>query len=283
MAVRAHHAIAYPTRHPGIRPLREGILPNAMQEMGEVPQTRPLTLVPPEYRAERLPRPEQTPHSPPHPLIEAPRGAGLVHAYLIDGQDERRVAVHKLLSSRPNMAVRAYRTREAFIEDAALLDEGCIILSGEVGKEADGWASDALLSFIRQIRLDGRFACILLTGEGHMRLAIDAMKAGAVDCLLMPCAPDAILGTLEDALKMVRATRAMNDASAVAREQIGRLTARERDVLHGLLHGQSNKMIALDLGISPRTVEIYRAHLMDKLGTHSLSETLKIAFMAGMA
>jgi two-component system response regulator FixJ len=54
-------------------------------------------------------------------------------------------------------------------------------------------------------------------------------------------------------------------------------------VLHGLLYGKSNKMIALDLGISPRTVEIYRAHLMEKLGTHSLSETLRIAFLAGIA
>jgi two-component system response regulator FixJ len=159
-----------------------------------------------------------------------------------------------------------------------LLDEGCIILSDHVEGE-----DTALLDFIRQSRANGRFACILLTCEGRMRLAIDAMKAGAVDCLLTPCAPDAILDTLEDALIVVQTARTLNDASSEAREQIDRLTARERDVLHGLLHGQSNKMIAIHLGISPRTVEIYRAHLMEKLGTHSLSETLRIAFTAGMA
>jgi two-component system response regulator FixJ len=109
------------------------------------------------------------------------------------------------------------------------------------------------------------------------------MKAGAVDCLLSPYATTDLLGVVEDALALVRMVRAESAASAQARSQIERLTARERDVLNGLLHGKSNKMIALDLGISPRTVEIYRAHLMDKLGTNSLSETLKVAFAAGMS
>jgi len=211
-------------------------------------------------------------------FIEAPPSAGLVHAYLIDADEDRRTMVHKLLSGRSNMVVRTYRNRAAFLAEAELLDEGCIILSDHVEGE-----DTALLDFIRQSRANGRFACILLTCEGRMRLAIDAMKAGAVDCLLTPCAPDAILDTLEDALIVVQTARTLNDASSEAREQIDRLTARERDVLHGLLHGQSNKMIAIHLGISPRTVEIYRAHLMEKLGTHSLSETLRIAFTAGMA
>ncbi len=212
--------------------------------------------------------------------IEAPPSAGLVHAYLIDADDERRAAVHKLLSGKPNMVVRAYRSRASFLAAAEQLDDGCVIVSGE---EADpGSDSVALLDFIRHSRESRRFACVILASAQHMRLAIDAMKAGAVDCLLSPYASNDLLGVVEDALALVRAACAESAASAQARSQIERLTARERDVLNGLLHGKSNKMIALDLGISPRTVEIYRAHLMDKLNTHSLSETLKVAFAAGM-
>lgn len=218
--------------------------------------------------------------------IEAPPSAGLVHAYLIDADDERRTALHKLLSGKPNMVVRAYRTRAAFLAAVDQLDDGCVIVSGQGGDEAqaseDG-ETIALLDFIRQSRDSKRFACVMLADAQHMRLAIDAMKAGAVDCLLSPYASDDLLGVVEDALALVRAACAESAASAQARSQIERLTARERDVLHGLIHGKSNKMIALDLGISPRTVEIYRAHLMDKLGTHSLSETLKVAFAAGMS
>lgn len=214
--------------------------------------------------------------------VEAPPGAGLVHAYLIDADDERRTALHKLLSGKPNMVVRAYRSRAAFLAAVDQLDDGCVIVSAD-GCEGESTDSVALLDFIRHSRESRRFACVILASAQHMRLAIDAMKAGAVDCLLSPYATDDLLGVVEDSLALVREASAESAATAQARSQIARLTARERDVLNGLLHGKSNKMIALDLGISPRTVEIYRAHLMDKLGTHSLSETLKVAFAAGMS
>ncbi len=282
MAVRAHYTPAYSELDASLAELREGALLRARHEIAEFSRVRrnPVeTKQPPPARAIVY---SKTRPAPGLDFIEAPPSAGLVHSYLIDADEDRRAAVHKLLSGRSNMVVRTYRSRKAFLADAELLDEGCIILSDDV-EDADTAENDTLLGFIRQSRASRRFACILLTSESHMRLAIDAMKAGAVDCLLTPCAPDAILDTLEDALNVVRTARALNDASSEAREQIDRLTARERDVLHGLLHGQSNKMIAIHLGISPRTVEIYRAHLMDKLGTHSLSETLRIAFTAGMA
>lgn len=228
--------------------------------------------------------PQSTPSSPralPMP-IEAPPTAGLVHAYLIDADDESRAALHKLLSGRANMVVRAYRTRAAFLASADMLDDGCVILSDE-GADKGDVETGALLDFIRHARESRRFACVLLASGQQLRLAIDAMKAGAVDCLLMPHAAEDLPCVVDDALAMVSVAQAESAASAEARHQIERLTARERDVLHGLLHGKSNKMIALDLGISPRTVEIYRSHLMDKLGTHSLSETLKVAFAAGMS
>ncbi len=278
MAVRAQYAPTYSEfdANPGDR--NEGLLLRGRHEIAEFTRARRKPVETEEIRSTRAIIHKKIRPATDFDFIEAPPSAGLVHAYLIDADEDRRTMVHKLLSGRSNMVVRTYRNRAAFLAEAELLDEGCIILSDHVEGE-----DTALLDFIRQSRANGRFACILLTCEGRMRLAIDAMKAGAVDCLLTPCAPDAILDTLEDALIVVQTARTLNDASSEAREQIDRLTARERDVLHGLLHGQSNKMIAIHLGISPRTVEIYRAHLMEKLGTHSLSETLRIAFTAGMA
>ena len=278
MAVRAQYAPTYSEfdANPGDR--NEGLLLRGRHEIAEFTRARRKPVETEEIRSTRAIIHKKIRPATDFDFIEAPPSAGLVHAYLIDTDEDRRTMVHKLLSGRSNMVVRTYRNRAAFLAEAELLDEGCIILSDHVEGE-----DTALLDFIRQSRANGRFACILLTCEGRMRLAIDAMKAGAVDCLLTPCAPAAILDTLEDALIVVQTARTLNDASSEAREQIDRLTARERDVLHGLLHGQSNKMIAIHLGISPRTVEIYRAHLMEKLGTHSLSETLRIAFTAGMA
>jgi two-component system response regulator FixJ len=278
VAVRAQYAPTYSEfdANPGDR--NEGLLLRGRHEIAEFTRARRKPVETEEIRSTRAIIHKKIRPATDFDFIEAPPSAGLVHAYLIDADEDRRTMVHKLLSGRSNMVVRTYRNRAAFLAEAELLDEGCIILSDHVEGE-----DTALLDFIRQSRANGRFACILLTCEGRMRLAIDAMKAGAVDCLLTPCAPDAILDTLEDALIVVQTARTLNDASSEAREQIDRLTARERDVLHGLLHGQSNKMIAIHLGISPRTVEIYRAHLMEKLGTHSLSETLRIAFTAGMA
>lgn len=207
--------------------------------------------------------------------IEAPAGTGLVHVYVIHPANERRVALHKLLSQRPNMIVKTFPDRQAFLNEASELDGGCVILFGMAGDEG-------LSGFIRDVGSTRRFACLAMAVEIDIRAAIDVMKAGAVDCLLYPCEAEELLGSVDDALTLVRRAARENAAATEARQQIGRLTAREKDVLLGLLDGKSNKMIALDLEISPRTVEIYRAHLMEKLGTKSLSDTLKVAFAAGL-
>lgn len=208
--------------------------------------------------------------------VEAPPTAGLLHCYLIDADDERRIAVHKLLSGRANMVVRAYRNRADFAASADALDAGCVLMFDQGGQQE-------IASFIRTTQQERRFLCVMLACEQDIRTAIEAMKAGAVDCLLYPCEAEAILASVDDAQSLIRRLAEENAMLSDAQQLIERLTGREKDVLHGLLHGKSNKMIALDLEISPRTVEIYRAHLMEKLGTHSLSETLQIAFAAGFS
>jgi len=214
--------------------------------------------------------------------VERPPSSGLVYSYVIDSDDSRRAAVHRMISGRSDMVTRTYRDRGAFLAEIDRLDEGCVIFFDQEAECPDGHGNSLpFVPFIREVCGSQRFACILLAVQRDMRVAIEAMKAGATDCLLYPCESTEIVSSIDEALDVVKQAAQSNAALVEARRQIDRLTSRERDVLHGLMHGKSNKMIALDLAISPRTVEIYRAHLMEKLGTHSLSETLKVAFAAG--
>lgn len=212
-------------------------------------------------------------------IIEKPSSPGLSCSYVIDRDSARRTAVHKMICGRPDIVAKNYRDRDAFLSEADRLDPGCVILFDSDDEAGDGRPAP----FIRQLRRDQRFACILLTMTRDLRAAIEAMKAGATDCLLYPCDAAEILSSIDEGTVLVREALRRNAGQIEARQQIERLTAREQDVLQGLMHGKSNKMIALDLSISPRTVEIYRAHLMEKLGTRSLSETLKVAFAAGFS
>ena len=124
---------------------------------------------------------------------------------------------------------------------------------------------------------------IIITGHGDVSLAVRAMKAGAVDFLEKPFEKSAVVAAIDQALTRNQGRAALDRLADQARAQLNCLTPRERDVLNGLVEGQSNKVIAYDLGISPRTVEIHRANLMSKLAVNSLSDALKIAFTARMA
>lgn len=207
--------------------------------------------------------------------VMMPPSSGLRYTYLIDADGQRRNAIHKMISGESNMIIRVYRTHADFLEEIDDLDAGCVILFVDTDRRKTR-------EFIRSVSLHQRYACLALAQECDVRTAIEAMKMGAADCLLYPCEGEEIRQSINDVQETVRHAVAVNNALHEARRQVDRLTAREKDVLHGLVQGKSNKMIALDLQISPRTVEIYRAHLMEKLGTSSLSDTLKIAFAAGV-
>jgi two-component system response regulator FixJ len=121
---------------------------------------------------------------------------------------------------------------------------------------------------------------VIMTGHGDVSLAVQAMKAGAIDFIEKPFEKAVLISAIEHAVDRLK--RSANDRGraddAAVRLQV--LTPREREVLDGLAKGLPNKTIAYDLGISPRTVEIHRANLMTKLGVRSLSEALRIAFAA---
>lgn len=202
---------------------------------------------------------------------------GLNHIYIIDVDDANRLELHNIMSRRSNAAVRTYRNAADFMqsyEDG--VDGGCIII-------ASGNEPQDALKLLQRLRRDSRFSCIVISTLNDVAAAVDAMKAGAADYLIQPFSTATLDKVVDDSVGELRQYRAKAEATQRARGRISRLSAREQDVLDGLMLGNSNKMIAQHLDISPRTVEIYRAHLMEKLGVHSLSEVLKIGFCGSCA
>ncbi len=122
---------------------------------------------------------------------------------------------------------------------------------------------------------------IFMTGFGEVALAVQAMKAGAVDFVEKPCTLERLKDSLSRALARSETSQRAAADAAQARERLSRLTPRERDVLRLLVIGKPNKIIAHELAISPRTVEIHRARVMDKVDVKSLSELVRLSLAAG--
>jgi two-component system response regulator FixJ len=123
---------------------------------------------------------------------------------------------------------------------------------------------------------------ILITGHGDVSLAVEAMKAGAVDFIEKPFDDETLLGAIRAALGAGAPGPGSSSARKEAEARLADLSPRERDVLQGLVAGKINKVIAHDLSISPRTVEVYRANLMAKTGARSMSELMRLALAAGL-
>ncbi len=129
-------------------------------------------------------------------------------------------------------------------------------------------------------RADLHLPVIFVTGHGDVSLAVRAMKSGAVDFIEKPFRNEALVASVERALEIGRQWRDRAEAKREAQHHLAMLTARERDVLERLVKGNANKVVALDLGISPRTVEIHRANIMSKLNARSLSDLVRLAMAA---
>jgi two-component system, LuxR family, response regulator FixJ len=139
------------------------------------------------------------------------------------------------------------------------------------------------IELVRKLKND-RVACpvVLITGHGDVALAVEAMKAGAVDFIEKPFDDAVLLNAIRSALVIAPAGQSDSTAQTEARARLAELSPRERDVLEGLVAGKINKVIAHELNISPRTVEVYRANLMAKTGARSISELMRVALAAGL-
>jgi len=191
--------------------------------------------------------------------------------YLVDGTEAPRRDFALPLRGA-GYDVKAFASPEAFLEVAPALTAGCVLLDAR----APGTSG---LAVPRELKARGIGLPVIVIGErrGSVELAVAAMKAGAADYLETPCEPEALLAAVGSALADIRAAVDRDAAAGLARARIAGMSARERAVLGGLLAGGTNKTIARDLGISPRTVEFHRTHVMERLGARTLPEAVLIA------
>lgn len=193
--------------------------------------------------------------------------------YLVDDDEAvRRSAGFMLRTS--GFTVHAFASGVDLLKEVKHLDPGCILLDIRM-PDMDGLEVQRALSD-RGVAMP----VIVLTGHGDVATAVAAMKNGAADFLEKPFEKASLLDAIGRAVDAIDYHGAASASEREARLRIAVLTPRERDVLRELARGQPNKAIAYDLHISPRTVEVHRANVMNKLDVRSLSEALRIAFAA---
>jgi two-component system, LuxR family, response regulator FixJ len=195
--------------------------------------------------------------------------------YIVDDDEAVRDSLSLLLVTR-GYTVRAFGSAPEFLAAAPSLRPGCLIADIRM-PEMDG--------FELQQRLVDKalpFPLIVITGHGDVPLAVRAMKVGAIDFIEKPFPAETIINSAATALARLAETPDPDPGAATAIAKFALLTPREREVLQGLLAGLPNKSIAYDLAISPRTVEIHRARIMNKMEAHSLSELIRMSFAAGL-
>src|SRR6201987_1115754 len=195
--------------------------------------------------------------------------------YIVDDDEAVRDSLSVLLESKA-YAVRSFGSAPEFLTAAPSLPIGCLIADIRM-PEMDGLE-------LQQPLIDRslQFPLIVIPGHGDVPLAVRAMKAGAVDFIEKPFASEAILDSLKVALLRLTTPDEEDPAKVAAIAKLTLLSPRELQVLEGLLAGLPNKTIAYNLAISPRTVEIHRARVMDKMGARSLSELVRLALPAGV-
>ncbi len=196
---------------------------------------------------------------------------------IVDDDEAVRDSLCSLLAVAGHVPC-AFASAAEFLEGCADVDIGCVLLDVRL-PDADG------IDLLERLLAMGALReppVIVITGHGDVPMAVKAMKIGAADFIEKPFDADALLKSVEQALaSRDRAERASAFAER-AREAFGTLTPREGDVMKQLIIGRPNKIIAHNLGLSPRTVEVHRARIMKKTGAQSLSHLVRMAISAGI-
>ncbi len=195
--------------------------------------------------------------------------------HVVDDDAGVRRALERLLRAGGFTPI-TYATSLAFLDAPQTLSAGCLLLDVRMP------GMDGLQLQERLNELGRRIPVIIMTGNGDIQTAVRAMKAGAVDFIEKPFDDDALLAAIEAALAMT-AQIDREQASVRAAERLADLSAREREVLDALVAGHPNKVIAGDLGISVRTVEVHRARMLQRLGTRRLADAIRLAVIASLA
>ncbi|MEL6729407.1 MAG: response regulator [Pseudomonadota bacterium] len=195
--------------------------------------------------------------------------------FLVDDDEAIRHSASFMLR-HAGFIVKTYPDGISFLDQITDENDGCILLDVRM-PGMDGLAVQNVLNK-RGINMP----VIILTGHGDVPVAVEAMKSGAIEFLEKPYEKRALVGAIENAFTLLDNQAAVDKRSADAKAKLTSLTPREMEVLECLVAGMTNKGIAQALSISPRTVEIHRAHMMEKLQADSLSNALRFAFLAGM-
>lgn len=197
----------------------------------------------------------------------------LVH--VVDDEEAVRRSLDFLLRTA-GYRVEKWPDGESFLKGADKLAAGCVLLDvrmpGMDGLQVQ--AEMAAQGFNQPV--------VVLTGHGDIRTAVRAMQAGAVDFLEKPFNREQLLEAIETGFQLLADREGRRKREQWAKTRVAALTEREREVLEGLACGYPNKTIAYDLGISSRTVEVYRANAMAKLDATNFADALRVAFAAGM-
>ena len=192
--------------------------------------------------------------------------------HVVDDDAAVRRSLERLLDAAGFRAV-SYETPMAFLASAPGLSSGCVLLDVRMP------GMDGLTLQARLAKLDNHLPVVVMTGQGDVQTAVRAMKAGAVDFIEKPYDDGVLLKAIELALSLPRQSD-RNREAAEAAQRVAALSPRERQVLDALVAGRPNKVIAYDLSISVRTVEVHRARMMERLGVRQLAEAIRIAVLA---
>lgn len=192
-----------------------------------------------------------------------------VVVHIVDDEEPVRNSLAFLLNTA-GFATRTHETATAFMAIAPSIHNGCLITDLRM-PDIDG------VELLRRLRdMDALLPAIVISGHGDVQMAVDAMKNGALDFIEKPFSDDVMIAAIERAVEQA-ATKVKDEATSQAvLERLASLSDREAQVLKGVVEGLPNKTIAYELGLSPRTVEVYRAGLMGKMKASSLSELVRM-------
>jgi len=202
-----------------------------------------------------------------------PSDTDIVH--VVDDDEAMRDSMAFLLRAE-NFQVQTYADAADFLAALPQIKVGCVVTDVRM----PGMSGIELLQRLRELKVS--LPVIVVTGHGDVPLAVEAMKTGALDFIEKPFDDDVFLRAVRLALSAQAVDSQRQAQKATINSRLESLSNREREVLEGLVAGHPNKTIAYDLGISPRTVEIYRANVMEKMQARSLSDLVRMALVGGL-
>lgn len=207
-------------------------------------------------------------------MATSPQQPEPLSVFIVDDDAHVRDSLRFLLESF-NFRVRTFESAKAFLSSDAIHQNGCLVVDIRM-PDMDGFELQQELA-----RRHISVPTIVVTGHGDVPLAVRAMKAGAIEFLEKPYDETALIESVRRGLREASTLAEESQAHQKAVERLTHLTDRERDVYDLLILGHPNKVIAFKLDISPRTVEIHRAHVMEKMQARNLAELIRMSIAAG--